>query len=321
MAAKPVVLFLGAGFSAAAGLPQTAELFAQATVPVDTETRAALLDRSVARYARWKRANPLGHPEQYLADIRDSAAWYEAVRSVALTLTLTQGAVQWIGRAAIVKHQVNRTTGSAVHEGFWDAMFAGDLERQLTVVTTNYDVMAERGLRHEPRPRRRRPGFHYGSGLEELAGGGFPAHRATDPVVVRGSVPLLKLHGSLSWAIERQQLVRYRDLRPGVRGDAAIVAPGAGDRESWLEPIWQRAAAAFSNSPTWIFIGYSFPSYDLRIRELLMAAAPKATPNVYVSSAHSRSLADELGRWLPAATIVPLRRVPAATAEIGSLGD
>jgi SIR2-like domain len=154
--------------------------------------------------------------------------------------------------------------------------------QQVAVVTTNYDIIAERGLRNEPRPRVPRPGFHYGDGPERLSGGGYPSYSHIKPLTVSGSVPLLKLHGSISWSVEHGSIVRYRDCRPAIRGDAAIIAPVTQKTlPTYLETTWDRAKAALSSARTWIVVGYSLPAYDEMVRNLLKESAVN-TPDVHV---------------------------------------
>ena len=91
------------------------------------------------------------------------------------------------------------------------------------------------------RPRVPRPGFNYGFGPEALAGGGYPYSYARG-LRAAGQVPLLKLHGSVSWSMEHGVLVKYQDCRPAIRGDAAIVAPIVGKSvPAYLEATWQAA--------------------------------------------------------------------------------
>ncbi len=119
-----------------------------------------------------------------------------------------------------------------------------------------------------------RPGFNYGFGPEALAG------RALDPgrSYVAGQVPLLKLHGSVSWSVERGELVKYHDCRPAIRGDPAIVAPIVGKTvPHYLRQTWRVAGSCLVSASTWIVIGYSLPTYDQLVRELLLAAATPAT--------------------------------------------
>jgi len=79
------------------------------------------------------------------------------------------GYVRVVGRKpTIVRHTLNLTSGIKAHEEFWTAVFRRT--EDVAVVTTNYDILAERGLRPKPRPRVPRPGFHYGDGPEQLEG-------------------------------------------------------------------------------------------------------------------------------------------------------
>jgi hypothetical protein len=79
------------------------------------------------------------------------------------------GRLEYVGqRLTLVQHNIDRTTGIRSHEALWTAVFHETEE--VAIVTTNYDVLVERGLRHAPRPRVPRPGFNYGEGPEALEG-------------------------------------------------------------------------------------------------------------------------------------------------------
>jgi hypothetical protein len=102
-------------------------------------------------------------------------------------------------KLTITHHNLNRTTGISVQETFWSTIFKRRAD--LAVVTTNYDVLAERGLRHRPRPRVLRPGFRYRLGPESLAGGGYPSYSHIQKIAISGRVPMLKIHGSVSCSV------------------------------------------------------------------------------------------------------------------------
>ncbi len=106
----------------------------------------------------------------------------------------------------VTRHNIDRTTGNDIHETFWTAIFRRT--SAVTVITTTYDVLTERGLRVGPRSRVPRPGFHYGFGPEHRAGGGYPSDSHIQRIVVDGGVPLLKLHGSVSWTLRPSGLIR-----------------------------------------------------------------------------------------------------------------
>ena len=263
-----ISVFLGAGFSYIGGIPLASQLF-DYEPRVDRITRFQLVKRVESDWQKWYTKKG-GQPEEYLSYLHKlgSNKWFDALRYVALVIALGMGKIEYIGNnLEITRHNVNRTTQIDAHEKFWSAIFKQTYN--LTVITTNYDILPERGLRHEPRPRVNRPGFHYGSGLEELVGGGYPSFTHIRKIATSGSVPILKLHGSISWSFREEQLIHYIDCRPAIRGDAAIVAPVTAKMlPKYLEGIWKQAAEALSTSKMWIIVGYSLPEYDLLVRHL-----------------------------------------------------
>lgn len=276
-----ITVFLGAGFSAVAGLPLAQSLFDEEPI-VDVVSRQRLVHRVLSRWRWWLSQNK-GAPEEYLAHLQDLGGrdWLEAVWYVGLVIALKMGRVENVGmKPTVTRHNLNRTTGVPAHEEFWSSLFRRTDD--VAVVTTNYDVLIERGIRTQPRPRVLRPGFHYGSGAEELAGGGYPSYAHIQKIVVSGKVSLLKLHGSVSWAYRQGKLIRYHDCRPAIRGDAAIVAPVTQKRlPDFLAPTWAYAAHALSSSHRWLFVGYSLPEYDELVLRLLRENASHK-PEVHV---------------------------------------
>src|SRR6202040_290832 len=94
-------------------------------------------------------------------------------------------------------NRVNRPSQYAIHRQFWDTILGKT--NDLTVVTTNYDILIERALRH--RPMRRSPGCFYG-GLprpQHLKGAAQPfSVRSPERLIeMTGTIPVYKLHGSL----------------------------------------------------------------------------------------------------------------------------
>ena len=269
---------------------------------VDKVTRERLVERVHMRWAAW-RAQHAGQPEEYLAYLegrggpqRDEAVWY-----VGLTVALATACVEPVGmRWTITKHNINRTTGIPTHEEFWSCIFRQTSE--VVVVTTNYDILAERGLRHEPRPRVPRPGFHYGAGPEALAGGGYPSYAHIKRISAEGRVALLKLHGSVSWSVRAGHLVRYYDCRPALRGDPAIVAPATTKSLApALVPMWEAAAGALACSGAWVIVGYSLPPYDLLVRDLLRGSSSHH-PDVHVFNPDPEA-ARRCASCMPSATV------------------
>ena len=240
-------------------------------------TRRALVERVHAKWLDWRSRNART-TEEYLAELAatDPTAFRDAARFVGLAIALHMGQLRLVGvNPTIVKHNLDRTAPAAL-EAFWRVLCRALTD--FSVVTTNFDILAERGLRHVPRPRIRRPGFHYGFGPEHLAGGGYPAYAHIQKIRAAGNVPLFKLHGSVSWSVRDGELVKYHDCRPAIRGDAAIVAPIIEKSvPAYLLPVWTAAGQHLADAGTWIVVGYSLPPYDRAVRSLLIAAARPGT--------------------------------------------
>ncbi len=265
-----ICVFLGAGFSVVGGVPLASQLFDEEPT-VDRITRQRLVARVLEGWSRWQ-SKTKQQPEEYLAhlEFEGGKAWLDAKWYVSLVIALKMGRVEYVGaKSTIIHHNIDRTSGIIAHEKFWSAIFSATDD--VTVITTNYDILAERGMRNAPRSRIPRPGFHYGSGPEPLAGGGYPSYAHIKKIAVTGRIPLLKLHGSVSWGFRKGGLTRYHDCRPAIRGDAAIVAPVIEKSiPTFLEPLWLQAAHSLSISKKCIFVGYSFPQYDILINNLFV---------------------------------------------------
>lgn len=264
-----LAVFLGAGFSAPAGVPLASQLF-DSEPDVDRITRRNLVERVVARWKRWHDEH-LGAPEQYLAHLEAHGGplWRDAQWYVGLRIALSTSRLEHVGmQPTITRHNLDRTTGICCHEDFWTAIFRQT--EDVGVITTNYDILAERGLRTGPRPRVPRVGFHYEGGPEQLEGGGYPSYTHIQKICTTGRVPLIKLHGSVSWSYRDGRLHRYHDCRPAIRGDAAIVAPVTNKLlPPYLQPAWGAAERILRSADCWVFVGYSLPEYDHLVRTLL----------------------------------------------------
>ncbi|HSH60533.1 MAG TPA: hypothetical protein VK988_13030 [Acidimicrobiales bacterium] len=144
------------------------------------------------------------------------------------------------------------------------------------VVTTNYDLLAERTLRHRPMVRPPAPGFTYAGLPEEPLQGSSAFSVRHKWVNLTGTVTLCKLHGSLNWVASGDGLHAYADCRPAFRSGATsyIVAPKPEKTvPARLEPIWKAAATLLASAEEWIVVGYSAPKYDTAACDLLAAAA------------------------------------------------
>ena len=266
-----ISVFLGAGFSSLGGVPLASKLF-ESPPHADVILRESLIERVLDGWVNWSLQTG-GTPEQYLTHLETTMGrqWHEAIWYVALAITLRTPRVSIRGqRPTITHHTLNLTSGIDVLETFWTAIFKRTVD--VSVLTTNYDILAERGLRLTPRSRLPRPGFNYGNGSEQLKGKGYPGVFRSRTPKTEGMVPLLKLHGSVSWARGKNGIDHYHDCRPAIRGDAAIIAPVTEKSVPLIfRSIWDNAATLLRESDIWIIVGYSFPEYDIAINELFQS--------------------------------------------------
>jgi len=169
---------------------------------------------------------------------------------------------------------------------------------EITIVTTNYDLLFERSLYERlaqgaPVPR--------ASQLAESVDYGFdwrlPGYGEHEPVITRPRRPkvrLFKLHGSLNWL--RCEVCGYIYINPrgavyrqAYREDASIhnsctcgawplrtvlVTPSSvrDIRDFNLLSVWNSALEALRTADDWRFVGYSLPGEDVSIRSLLLRA-------------------------------------------------
>jgi hypothetical protein len=338
------VLILGAGWSAAAGLPLAAELIAGPLITASVGARDRC-NSVLAAYRQWLSANPNGTAEPFLAEVLagrvhvpvdpsrptlyDSAGgpplpWQWAVEAVAIRLA----------NPVVVSVDDSRRWSAHLPEFHPNKLRYGTnlslappapplrtfLTRVLRkhrlagVLTTNYDTIAERLLRHRPMADEREPGFFYG-GLPrpQYAHGHLPWDRfdssfsgPTGELLIEGTVPVCKLHGSLNWARTADRISVYRDYRSAFRqgGTAAIVAPTPEKSvPPWLLPVWSAAADLLTATNRWIVVGYSLPPYDLAACDLFERAAERAKPVIEVHDPFAKTIGE---RW---------RRVCGASVE------
>lgn len=325
---KPTAaLLLGAGWSAAAGYALARQLL-RGRVLVGTVGAQRRVQVVLDAFAMWRSHTPDPYVERFLAEVRLGAIthpattspetqrplfdpsewtpldWGWAVEAVCLQLSYRLDP-EWGSRPSeavlVPERQQNRVryqarvtspARSKPHVNFLRCVLeAHDL---IGAVTTNYDTLAERVLRHRRLRNEPEPGFFYG-GLprpQALMGSSpwdwvneddwSPGTRA---IPVSGQLPLCKLHGSLNWELADGAVTTWRDNRLPYRrgGQAAIVAPvPEKEPDSWLRPVWGVAEEVLSRADVWIVVGYSVPEYDQAIRALLRRSAEKAVRRVFV---------------------------------------
>ena len=259
-------------------------------------------------------------PEQFLTEVYRSpkigpVPWSWATEMVAAVLATPlrhdRGPFQtrYAGR-------ITRPVNVPEHDTFWDVVLSRFSISG--VLTTNYDLLAERGLRHRPMQRPERPGFHYGglSRPQILEGTALPfsVFKAEREIELVGIIPLYKLHGSLNWGLRKGVLSLYQDSRPAFRygGDAQIIPPiFEKEAPSWLADVWNEARQTLASCSTWIVCGYSMPNYDRSIIQLFIDAAKNGIlTEIILLDPNSQMLLERWNVIVPGAKVSALPGLP-----------
>jgi hypothetical protein len=181
-----------------------------------------------------------------------------------------------------------KITGEKVLK-FVDTLRQGDV-----VLTTNYDLLLDNALYE------RKTSCKYGVRLRGsvepiLDTNGGRLGRYDISCLNAGNVPLFKLHGSLNWlycprcdeldlVLKRKivaEKIKWRCVNSSCSSDyePLIIMPSYykdyGNRV--FKEIWQLAEDALANAKEWIFIGYSLPDSDVRMRSILLAALARSS--------------------------------------------
>ncbi len=323
-----VVLFLGAGFSSVAGLPYGDALFDVAP-PTHSNRSAFDVEETLAAWRKWRRENPESATEEFVScasqgrTMHQQRIWSSLVRFLAHRLAVPFSTFYtYDGRTSRSRDNIYEAAVCPEHRQWWEAVLAAYGENMdLRIVTTNWDILIERALRPMPTSRPRRPGFHYGSGDEILAATtAHPMSKWRREPWVRGNVPLLKLHGSLNWALERGALVRYGDLRPAFRGDAAIVPPVKHKAvPEWAAGLWRQAQEALMSAGIVMLVGYSLPEYDEQVRCLLREGLKASGAPVHVFDPNAGVVCERMTGIAPKSVVYAHPGLPQGTPDVHRL--
>lgn len=312
-----LAVFLGAGFSKwAAGLPVASELFDFAFDPfgVRDERRIEIV-RSEKR--AWDAENPEGLTEQFIAHalashrrVRSAVLWYIVRR-------LSEPYIWQEWRARRARRQALMIDENRKHDrpGVTRARdFLLHLLWLLTgVITTNYDLLVEYALGSKH--------FNYGRTGEVLTGRGpYPVSQWRNPVTLRGSLALAKMHGSISWGLDGG---RYTDGRRGITGNALIVAPTPEKTQpTVLLAEWALASHILRQSDRLLVFGFAFNPYDGALLSHLETHGA-GIKQVIVVDTHPKR--DRVTRVLPQAAVQvlcpPVREGPEARTWFAQLDD
>jgi hypothetical protein len=323
-----IACFLGAGFSYVAGVPLARRLFdASAFAPSESSWKRFEFVR--AHYQDWLKQHPDGYPEQYMGEILNRSAglnapkWSWVVEYVCAVIARAGTAPPSQNRNPRYSNRVNQPYPCAPHLAFWRTIFTAS--EDVSVITTNYDILVERVVRHRRMQRPPSPGCFYG-GLPRpqlLIGVTQPFSRWSPERVIEmtGAIPVFKLHGSLNWTLDGDTIVAYQDMRPVFRrgGTAAIIAPVPEKSvPSWLRGTWSGAAQSLGRSEIWVICGYSLPQYDIAVCDLLRDAARGRPITIFLLSPESDALRMRYSEVAPNAVIVCLPGLPIGIAQLAT---
>jgi hypothetical protein len=322
-------IFLGAGFSCAAGLPATSALM-DGKVSVTSHRLARRLSSVLDSWTLWRDEQASDDVAEFLhaaytGQVPDGSAgilpdsslpWRWVAQYLAVRLA-EHVAGSPVGNDPRYFEQIMLGTKVLAHRNlFREVAAAGPV---VGVVTSNYDVLAERAIRHTAVRGWPIRGFHYGGlPVPQFAGGrGLLFRRQFEQlqsIGLDGEVPLCKLHGSLNWerrvSLDRGEL-QYQmhlsqDLRYAYRLDAepAIVAPiPEAEPSPWLEPVWASARAVLAQADNWTLVGYSLPAYDMAIRGLMREAWHGQS--IVIRDLGPEPILERMRRLIPGAVIIP----------------
>lgn len=195
-------------------------------------------------------------------------------------------------------------TGSCdTHAGIANRLYVGD-----AVVSLNYDCVMDDALREHA-------GFRFdpergGYGLD-VAEGASHWRRKGKGKRARGSIELLKLHGSLNWRGPGVPLrLRAEPYKPVANG---VIAPPLTNKpvtEPPLNEIWRKARTIVGRMRRLIIVGYSMPSADGLVRTLLATDLSEFLEDIILVDPSEDTLVRHVnffGRVAPKARIVTLR--------------
>jgi hypothetical protein len=106
-------------------------------------------------------------------------------------------------------------------------------------------------------------GFNYGQKDEWIGYSPYPYPR---PVYATGNLPLLKLHGSVSWSSDS----KFPDSRCGLNGECIIVPPHGNKRpREYFPQIWEKSEEILRSTKKAVFFGFAFNEYDRDIIQII----------------------------------------------------
>ena len=190
---------------------------------------------------------------------------------------------------------LNTKTKECDYKEFWKNFV--NRNNNFSIITTNYDILLERFF------LRMGNGFKYSDKSDSLKGKSFPAvgQLAKYGRIMEGNTKILKLHGSLNWSTENGVFAKYIDCRPAFRSDKtpAILAPikrkNSLEKNKELKKIWKIAKEDIKKADELFVFGYSFPNYDIQIKELILNF--RDNKHIYVYDKKYKDVSEKLKKY------------------------
>jgi hypothetical protein len=268
-------LFVGSGFSKwAINLPTANELF-DFKIQLWGVREEKKFEKLKNIKDLWDKKNSSVNPEEFIRMMIESSeqnkkliTWYIG-RRLAEPFIVENSDPYYLGRPyrqrrvmVIDDSRKLKREGIQKATRFIDSLYGPALEG---VLTTNYDLLIEYALGTKR--------FHYGQKMQPLHGQWEKQilRWREGPVLLRGDLSLIKLHGSLNLTEKGY----CTDGRGGITGKSIIIAPtqNKGIMDT-LSQEWTHAKRILACSNTIIFFGFAFNQYDLGILDLLKKTEP-----------------------------------------------
>lgn len=279
----------------AANLPLASELF-DFKINLWGSRELKKLDKVKSLKERWDELNPFGITEQFIADAlkyeevkRKEVLWY-IVRRLSKPFICNEHHAGRLRRHTLMIDEYRKFDVAGILKA--QKLLARYLSLSTSgIITTNYDMIVEYALGTKY--------FNYGVVGQKLIGRGpYPTSEWRKPVVLKGNIPVAKIHGSVSW----DYCNCYTNGRRGITGDALIVAPSPEKvpPES-LKHVWDLARDILSKSSRMVVFGFAFNPYDEAVLSLIRQSGKNIASVLSINTAINT---DYLIKVFPSAKIV-----------------
>jgi hypothetical protein len=303
-----VSLLLGAGFSKwGADLPVASELFDFKIESWKRETRRLEIVKTLKR--QWDCENPDDLTEKFIAQAlmfppnnREAVLWYIA-RRLTEPFIFVRGHSQRRRRHIPMINDTHLLGSQGIKNiervrWFLQPFCGFCLDG---IITTNYDLLIEYALGSKL--------FNYGKSNQWLKG--YKGRLGISSwVLLKGHLPLAKIHGSIS----RDEDDYYADGRCGLTGKALIVAPSPDKKpQEVLKYEWELADNILKKSKHLAVFGFAFNPYDTAVLDLLKNAGQNLK-TILLIDIHPP--VKRVHNLLPNTTIIPCAPPPDGNLKI-----